>query len=426
MLSNILNIGINSTLNPDWIKRVRIVNMMSLITFSISISFIIYGVLFSWPNLIILVVVIPFITSSTTLILNFKRLFKIAIINYIASNFIMVFTTAILLGSKLHYQYFLVSLIGLPLIFIKGDNKNLRTILSLLPIVLWIYLEFHFTKFEPVFYLPEHYNYLIRVINDFLMFVVVFCMFYVFTKESNTHLKELEDKTLKLTESNAKLEQFSYIVSHDLKAPLTNIDSLISIIEDDYFKDFNEDGRHIFSMIKESSIRMNALVTSILEYSRAGEGNIRVTTFNTADIFKDIPLLINIPENIQFKYPSVTHTITGSYSQLEQVLINLVNNAVKYHDKDQGTIKITVASLNADFLKFGVIDDGPGIKPEFHDVIFEMFGTANEESRLDSSGLGLSIVKKIVSLNHGEIGIESTYGSGSCFWFTWPLKVIGK
>ena len=338
----------------------------------------------------------------------------------------MVFTTAILLGSKLHYQYFLVSLIGLPLIFIKGDNKNLRTILSLLPIVLWIYLEFHFTKFEPVFYLPEHYNYLIRVINDFLMFVVVFCMFYVFTKESNTHLKELEDKTLKLTESNAKLEQFSYIVSHDLKAPLTNIDSLISIIEDDYFKDFNEDGRHIFSMIKESSIRMNALVTSILEYSRAGEGNIRVTTFNTADIFKDIPLLINIPENIQFKYPSVTHTITGSYSQLEQVLINLVNNAVKYHDKDQGTIKITVASLNADFLKFGVIDDGPGIKPEFHDVIFEMFGTANEESRLDSSGLGLSIVKKIVSLNHGEIGIESTYGSGSCFWFTWPLKVIGK
>ncbi|MEP3836871.1 MAG: HAMP domain-containing sensor histidine kinase [Algibacter sp.] len=399
---------------------------MSLVTISISLFFIVYETLFSWPTIIILFGSIVFVTSSISLILNFRKQFKIAIINYLVSAFIIIFTTPILLGPNLHYQYFFVCLIGLPFILIKKENKLLRRFLSILPIVLWAYLEFHFIKFEPVFHLPEDYVYLIRALNDFLMFVIVFCLFYAFMKENDTHLNALEDKTLKLTDSYAKLGQFSYIVSHDLKSPLNNIDSLITIIQEEHSENLDEEGMELVSMIRECAIHMRTLVTTILEYSRAEEGIVNVTTFNSIELFKAIPLLINIPENITLQYPNNTAVIQGSYSQLEQVLINLISNAVKYHDKEHGLIKLTITPLNSEFLKFEVIDDGPGIKPKFHDIIFEMFGTANEEFRPDSSGFGLSIVKKLVTLNHGQIGLKSVYGSGSCFWFTWPLKRVSK
>lgn len=237
--------------------------------------------------------------------------------------------------------------------------------------------------------------------------------------KKNIELKKLNTS---LEEKNKELDQFTYIVSHDLKAPLRGINSLIEIIDEDYNADFPDEVSDLFDKIKTRSTRMNDLITAILNYSRAGKTDTKIVTFNVSDLFTEIVDSLEIPSGFKIQVPPSELIFECSYVQLSQILTNIIGNAIKYHDnKSEGKVKIEMIP-EGELIKFRISDNGPGIPEKYHSKIFEPFETANETSRTDSTGIGLAIVKKLVERYGGQMGLESELGKGSKFWFTFPQK----
>jgi signal transduction histidine kinase len=238
--------------------------------------------------------------------------------------------------------------------------------------------------------------------------------------KKNHELKKLNEQ---LDLKNKELNQFAYIVSHDLKSPLAGLSSLVTLISKKHSASFDGNLKQAFSLIGKSSQRMHDLVNGILSYSLAGSTNNETSTFSLREMLDELTLTSPSAENFTFHYEEHLPHITGSYIQLSQVLSNLISNAVKYHHKGEGNIHIEVADKE-DFIYLAVKDDGPGIDAKFHRKLFGIFETANEKSRQDSTGIGLAIVKKLVENHGGELGLISAPGEGSTFWFTWPKLTV--
>ncbi|MCW1953495.1 MAG: ATP-binding protein [Flavobacteriia bacterium] len=250
--------------------------------------------------------------------------------------------------------------------------------------------------------------------------IIMYFIIRHFKNRLDLKIQEKEEETNKLKDINKSLEHFSYIVSHDLKAPLQNINTLVQFIDKDHKDELSEEAMEIFTMISACTTRLDDLITAILEYSKSGQKATNIEKIDVANLIEDAKNLIEIPDGFRVDYSKSLPSIIGSRTQLEQVLVNLIGNAIKYHDKKTGNIQVLVNPIDKDFLKFEVSDDGPGIKDKYQNKVFEIFGSANETSRTDSTGVGLAIVKKLVEVNCGEIKLVSEYGKGSTFLFTWP------
>ncbi len=222
-----------------------------------------------------------------------------------------------------------------------------------------------------------------------------------------------------LEKKNIELNQFAYVVSHDLKSPLRGIHNLTSWIEEDLADvEINEGTQKNLQLLRKRVLRMESLINGILQYSRAGRVKNEDELVNTHELLKEITEGIaekKIELNISNDMPTfLTERIT-----LEQVFSNYVSNAAKYNDKD--FIKLDISSKdNGSFYEFCVADNGPGIEPEFFEKIFQMFITLQPRDQSESTGVGLAIVKKIVEEKGGKVWLESKVGEGSKFYFTWP------
>lgn len=256
----------------------------------------------------------------------------------------------------------------------------------------------------------ESFNELTKINNEMTNLQRELAQKYSTLKALN---QELENK-------NNELDQFAYIVSHDLKAPLRAILGVTDIISSTYSNKFDEELTELFELISKRASRMDELINAILSYTRAGSIEIEISTFSLNDLLIEIIDSIAPPSAIQIIMPSNPPTITGSYVMLSQVLTNLIHNAVKYHDKKTGTIKIECRKTNAGYHHIFVIDDGPGIPEKYQQKVFGVFETANQKHTTANTGVGLAIVKKLVKLNGGDIKLTSEYGKGSTFSFTWP------
>jgi len=423
LITKIINTGVRKDLDPDTAKRIRVINSMSIVGAIIGLVALCYSISSDWTAYAILSIAVIIPSQILPIVLNAFNKYILTRVYLILFDDLYLVFLIILFGLEMHYQYWLIVIIGLPLFFFNKEIGYFKWVLSIFAIVCWLYVEWHYTMFKPIFPIETTSIYPVRLINDFITFVTVFIMCVVFIRESEIQINKIEQQATKLSKANAQLEQFSYIVSHDLKSPLRTIVTFTQLIESDHGDDFNDEASSLFSMIKEAGVRMNGLISSVLEYSRSGEDSYEFATFNLSKMLGGIEKLIDLPDNITLSYSNNLPTIYGSFVQLEQVLANLIGNAIKYHNKDKGLIKVKVSPQNADFLKIEINDDGPGIKPEYQAKVFEIFRSANEVSHIDSSGIGLAIVTKLVELNMGEVGLESEYGVGSNFWFTWPLNV---
>ena len=238
-------------------------------------------------------------------------------------------------------------------------------------------------------------------------------------------MKEMERKLIKnneeLISKNKELDHFAHILSHDLKAPARNVMQLIEIIEESHVTEFSNEVKKCFSLIKNSSQRMGILIDGILSYSRAGRTNLEISDFELSELFSEVLATINTNDRFIIDLPNDKVTLRGNKIQLGQVLANLIDNAIKYHHKDNGRI---IVSFNetGEFYEFSVEDNGPGIPKKYHVQIFEMFGTAHESSKIDSTGIGLAIVKKIIAQNDGTIDIRSVIDQGTQFTFNWKKQ----
>ena len=231
----------------------------------------------------------------------------------------------------------------------------------------------------------------------------------------------LVEQTDLLVHKNKELNDFAYIVSHDLKAPLRAIGSLADWIASDYADKFDADGKEQMALLKGRVVRMHNLIEGILQYSRIGRINEAKQKVDTAKLVPEVVDSIAPPEEISITVVDKLPEITFEKTRIIQVFQNLIGNAVKYMDKDIGVVKVG-CKFEEDYWKFHVADNGPGIDEKYHAKVFQIFQTLNPRDEVESTGVGLSVVKKIVETGGGEIWIESEVGSGSTFYFTIPTK----
>jgi PAS domain S-box-containing protein len=241
----------------------------------------------------------------------------------------------------------------------------------------------------------------------------------------------LEKKTLELAQTsilvqqrNQDLDQFAHIVSHDLKAPLRAIANLSTWIEEDLEEQINPETQGHLDLMRSRVVRMEAMINGLLEYARVGNTPANLSTFSFEDLLTEIIDSLNIPPSFEVDLPTNLPTITTNRMLLSQVFANLLGNACKHHDRPVGRIQIT-AQPQGEMWTFTVTDDGPGIAPDNQERVFGVFQTLGARDNQENTGIGLSIVKKIVENQGGKIVVESQLGRGTTFRFSW-MKGMSK
>lgn len=240
--------------------------------------------------------------------------------------------------------------------------------------------------------------------------------------EYENRLKEKEEKlsqySKELERSNKELDQFAYVTSHDLKAPLRAISNLVTWIEEDSRDKLDEGVKSNMELLKSRVKRMENLINGILEYSRIGRIKGTIERVDFEKMVKEIIDSLDPPKTFNFSIKEGLEPFYAEKIRLEQVFSNLISNAIKHHHKGEGNIEISYEDMG-DYIKFKVSDDGPGIPEEYHSKIFEIFNTLKARDKFESTGIGLTIVKKIVEYQGGKIWVNSEEGKGATFFFTW-------
>lgn len=229
---------------------------------------------------------------------------------------------------------------------------------------------------------------------------------------------KLDKNFTELAKKNKELDQFAYVVSHDLKAPLRGLYNIFMWIEEDMGHEIQGQLKKYLVMMKGRTHRLESLISGLLEYARIGRVAKSVEPVNVKKLLDEITEIL-IPPNFQVIIKSKLPIITTEKLRLEQVFTNLFTNAVKYNGNKDGLIIVECEEFE-DYYKFSVTDNGVGIAKEFHEKIFVIFQTLREKNELESTGIGLAIVKKIIEDQKGEIKVISEPGKGSTFTFTWP------
>jgi signal transduction histidine kinase len=239
-------------------------------------------------------------------------------------------------------------------------------------------------------------------------------------QESLVLQERLEAQMGELQRANEELNNFSYVASHDLKSPLRGIDQLASWIAEDLGDSLSGDTREHLRLMRSRIKRMEMLLDDLLAYSRVGRANGEAISINTRELVEAVFELQAPNKPIELLVADDMPIIKGQKVPLELVFRNLIGNAIKHHDKPQGTIRVS-ASKAANGFEFRVQDDGPGIAPEHQQRVFGMFQTLKPRDEIEGSGMGLALVKKAVESVGGTVTVESDGQQGSTFRFTWPM-----
>ncbi len=232
--------------------------------------------------------------------------------------------------------------------------------------------------------------------------------------------EEQRDSLLREIESaNDELKNFAYVVSHDLKAPLRAISSLADWLATDYADKFDAEGKEHMRLLINRVHRMDGLIDGILLYSRVGRVKETMVAVDINRVVREVIDLLAPPANMAVSIENSLPTVMAEPTRIQQVFQNLLSNAIKYMDKPEGRILVACRDEGMQW-KFSVTDNGPGIKEQHFGKIFQLFQTLAPRDRVESSGVGLALVKKIVEMYGGHVWVESTVGKGSTFFFTLP------
>lgn len=238
--------------------------------------------------------------------------------------------------------------------------------------------------------------------------------------QSLNHMsKVLSENFSLLKRKNEELDQFAHIVSHDLKAPLRGIDNVVTWIEEDHADELSPKLKEYIQLIRGRLTRAENLIRGILSYARVGREQPEKELVDLNLMLGDIRDNLPVRTGIKLTFADRLPTIYTERIPLQQVLTNLISNAVKYHDKPHGEVVITFKDKKTHY-GFIVKDDGPGIANHYFDKIFVIFQTLHERDTFESTGVGLAIVKKILDDRKQTIKVTSAPGKGAAFEFTWP------
>ncbi len=243
-------------------------------------------------------------------------------------------------------------------------------------------------------------------------------------KEVTASRDELDKMKIELERSNRELEQFAYVASHDLQEPLRTIISFGDVISTKYSDKLDEQGQNYFVRIKKASLRMKGLIEALLQYSRVGREKSPMEEVDLGRIFR------NVRDDLQARVQSTNGTleavgefpkVTADRRQMHQLFQNLMGNALKFSKPGEPpVVRVEVKDISAGFYEVSIADNGIGFPQEQADVIFEPFRRLHSKEEYEGTGIGLSVVQKIVQRHKGEITVTSSVGAGAVFKFTLP------
>jgi signal transduction histidine kinase len=233
--------------------------------------------------------------------------------------------------------------------------------------------------------------------------------------------KTLRDYTTRLEHALNSLQRFSYVVSHDLKTPLRAIGNLATWIgEAIEAQDYTELPEYL-NLLRNRVSRMEGLIEGLLLYHRAGRERQQPEPLDLQAMIQELHETIFVDRSCQLTIAPNLPILFCCRTALYQILSNLLTNVYRYAGGDNCQVQITYAELPQHH-QIGVIDNGPGIAPKHHQHIFEIFQTLQSKDENESSGIGLSIVQRIVTEAGGTVWVESELGAGAAFYFTWPKQ----
>jgi signal transduction histidine kinase len=238
--------------------------------------------------------------------------------------------------------------------------------------------------------------------------------------ELRKKIQQLKHSQEELQNAYADLENFSAIASHDLKSPLNNIISLTQLVRDNYSDKLDEEGNEYIHFLQDSAYQLSDLITGILNYSRASQLLTQQREdINVAELIEEITSLIKIPTNTTIVFEKGEKKIHTSRIALKQILLNLIDNAIKYNDKGLVNIEIGFSEVDGNYV-VEIKDNGLGIADEDRERIFELFKKLQSKSKDGSMGVGLAIVKRLVKKLGGTIEVNSELSKGTSFVITIP------
>lgn len=237
--------------------------------------------------------------------------------------------------------------------------------------------------------------------------------------------ERLQEKVNALEISNAELGSFAWAAAHDLQTPLRGVHHLAQWAEEDLRDGDVKGALEHLGNIQRRAARMERLLSSIFEYAQV-EFQLEPGQEELADgatLKDDILALIDLPSGFHLEFSKNFDEIVGPRTALQRILFNLIGNAIKHHDRQNGRIHVSVEDHETHY-SFKVRDDGPGIAPQYHERIFELFRTLRPHDVTEGSGMGLALVKKILAIRGGIIDVRSQLGQGAEFYFHWPKTPI--
>lgn len=217
-----------------------------------------------------------------------------------------------------------------------------------------------------------------------------------------TERKKME---LDLRRANTNLEEFTYVASHDLRSPLRGIADLLSWIQEDIGENPAPTLTKNIERITVRITRMERLIDNLLSYARAGQAATEFQEIDLGELMNHVCDLIQIPPGFQLIRELEARRLISAVTPLETVMRNLISNAIKHHDREQGTILVRSTAENS-FCHISVTDDGPGIPEQAHDRVFKLFQTLNSSER-GGTGIGLAVSKRLVESHGGKISVTS-------------------
>jgi len=231
------------------------------------------------------------------------------------------------------------------------------------------------------------------------------------------------ERTAELERSNRELDQFAYVASHDLKAPLRAIINLANWLAEDAADRLLPASQEHLSKLRGRAHRMERLLDDLLTYSRIGRRDGATELVKLEALIQDVIYMLAPPPGFTILTIGEMPTLLTPRTPLELIFRNLIGNAIKHHDQPAtGEVQITVQEVD-NFVEFAIRDNGPGIEPQYFERIFGMFQVLKPRDEVEGSGMGLAIVKKTVEYRGGQIRVAANAGSGITIYFTWPKEI---
>ncbi|MGH1334527.1 MAG: sensor histidine kinase [Aureispira sp.] len=419
ILYKLQNLGIDENTSSGQVRRIRMVNRLSILAL-LSMTFcLIYSYYYDWIwiQLFVLLVFYPFMTAP--LVLNQRgKIFlgKLVFIMYLYPT-IFLFSAFFPQGS--HFQYYTFVAMGLPLLIIDQEFGWYKWLFPILGLISWLFLEWWYFYYPPMLKVNTTFSYVVRVTNDFIILVANIIIYYTMLQDRDADVEKIKQKSLELEEKNTQLEHFAYIASHDLNEPLRTISSFIEIIKEEYEETLNDDLHTYFNFIQDALTRMRAMIDGLLRYSQIGKSaDFQLVNINA--------LLVELQEdlsNILEKNEVTLHiqplpTINCLELELRQLFQNLITNAIKFQ---KPTVKPSISIVceeQSTHWRFCILDNGIGVRAEKQEEIFNIFTKLHRSTEYQGQGIGLAFCKKIIAIHQGKIWVESVPGEGSQFYFT--------